>query len=76
MKTKTSITLSSDLIAELDSLAKAAGSRSAVIETALRAYFAARKREKRDRQELETINANVGDLNREALDVLGYQVEL
>lgn len=76
MKTKTSITLSSDVISELDRLAETAGSRSAVVETALRAYFAARQRENRDRQDLALINANADDLNHEALDVLGYQVDL
>ncbi|OGQ91389.1 MAG: hypothetical protein A2289_21690 [Deltaproteobacteria bacterium RIFOXYA12_FULL_58_15] len=76
MKVKTSITLSPDVILELDNLAETAGNRSAVVETALRAYFAARKREHRDREDLALINANADDLNHEALDVLGYQVEL
>jgi len=76
MKIKTSITLSSDILSELDGLAVTAGSRSAVVETALRAYFAARHRERRDRRELALLNENAAQLNREALDVLGYQVEL
>ncbi|MFC1610380.1 hypothetical protein ACFL6C_05435 [Myxococcota bacterium] len=76
MKVKTSITLSSDVVSELDSLAEVVGSRSAVVEIALRAYFGARQRENRDRQELALINANADDLNQEALDVLGYQVDL
>ena len=73
---KISITLSAEVLSELDSLARGAGSRSAVIETALKAYFSARRRESRDRLDLSLINSNADQLNEEALDVLGYQADL
>lgn len=76
MKVKTSITLSPEVLSELDSLAHAAGSRSAVVETALRAYFSARQRKSRDRRDFSLINANADQLNEEAVDVLGYQIDL
>jgi metal-responsive CopG/Arc/MetJ family transcriptional regulator len=48
MKKKISITLSSDVLAEVDREAAAGGSRSAVIERVLREYF--------NRKDRETLN--------------------
>jgi metal-responsive CopG/Arc/MetJ family transcriptional regulator len=73
MKVKTSITLSSDLLEELD---RVAGDepRSAFIENVLRAYLRRREREEGDARDLELINAAADRLNAEAEDVLLYQV--
>ena len=76
MKVKTSITLSEDLIAQLDKLAGEIGSRSTVLELALREFLINRKRRKRDARDLRILNTRAAELNREAQDVLEYQVEL
>ncbi len=76
MKVKTSITLSEDLLKAIDKEAGPSKNRSDFIETALWAYLEHRRREVRDAQDLEIINRHSERLNREALDVLGYQVEL
>jgi len=49
-------------------------SRSAVIEQVLRSYFRERARRKVHARDLELINAAADRLNREAADVLEYQV--
>ncbi len=76
MKEKTSITLSSDLLAEVDETAGSRGSRSAFIEAVLREYFKEKVRESINRRDVELINANIDYLNREALDVLRYQAPI
>jgi metal-responsive CopG/Arc/MetJ family transcriptional regulator len=76
MKVKTSITLSEDLVAQLDKVAGEIGSRSAVLEQALREFLMNRKRRKRDARDLRILNTLSDELNREAQDVLEYQVEL
>jgi metal-responsive CopG/Arc/MetJ family transcriptional regulator len=73
MKAKTSITLSSDLLAKVDQLAGSRISRSALIERVLRDYLRERRRRKIHARDLERINAAADWLNREAADVLGYQ---
>lgn len=73
MKTKTFVTLSADLVAAVDRLAGRRGSRSAVVERALRAFFRARERAALNAQELATINQHADELNAEAADVLTYQ---
>jgi metal-responsive CopG/Arc/MetJ family transcriptional regulator len=76
MKEKTSITLSSDLLAEVDKTAGSAGSRSAFIEGVLREYFKEKVRQAIHRRDAELINANADYLNREAMDVLRYQAPI
>ena len=76
MKVKTSITLSEDLLEQLDELAGEIGSRSAVLEEALREFLMNRKRRQRDARDLRILNAHSEELNREARDVLEYQVEM
>jgi metal-responsive CopG/Arc/MetJ family transcriptional regulator len=73
MKEKTSITLSSDVLAKVDHLAGSRLSRSAVIERVLRIYFQERARRKTHARDLERINAAADRLNAEVEDVLGYQ---
>lgn len=70
---KTSITLSRDLVGEIDRLAGAGGSRSALIEQILRDYLARRGRDARDARELERLNRAAERLNPEAADVLAWQ---
>lgn len=76
MKTKTSITLSSDLLEEIDRNAGSKASRSAFIEGIVREYFKERVREAINRRDAELINANIDYLNSEALDVLRYQAPI
>ncbi|KAA6458727.1 ribbon-helix-helix protein, CopG family [Acidobacteria bacterium AB60] len=73
MKQKTSITLSSDLLKEIDRVAGSKASRSAFIEDVLREYFKAKVREAIHARDLELINAHVDYLAREARDVDEYQ---
>jgi metal-responsive CopG/Arc/MetJ family transcriptional regulator len=73
MKEKTSITLSSEVLAKVDRAAGARGSRSAFIEKILLEYFRQRARRQSHERDLDRINAAAGRLNREAIDVLDYQ---
>ncbi|MBI1735773.1 MAG: ribbon-helix-helix protein, CopG family [Candidatus Rokubacteria bacterium] len=74
MKVKTSITLSRDLLEEIDARAGAGASRSEFIEEALRTFLAQARREERSARDIEILNRRADALNREALDVLAYQV--
>jgi len=73
MKAKTSITLSSDILAKIDHVAGSKISRSAFIEDVLRGYFRERIRRKAHARDLERINAAADRLNLEAAEVLEYQ---
>lgn len=75
MKVKTSVTLSQDLLAQVDRLIEGKGSRSAVLEQALREFLAGRARRRRDAEDLRILNSRAAGLNREALDVLEFQVD-
>ncbi len=74
MKVKTSITLSQDLVEAIDRHAGSHRSRSNFIEAALHAYMELIARNESNARDLETINRRVDRLNREAQDVLDYQV--
>ena len=74
MKEKTSITLSRDLLAEIDRLAGSKHSRSAIIEHALRQYLRQQTHRRIQARDLELLNRHADDLNREVSDVLEYQV--
>jgi metal-responsive CopG/Arc/MetJ family transcriptional regulator len=76
MKVKTSITLSAELIRQIDALASQYGTRSALIEQAVREFLAAQAKRTREAQDLEILNGRAEALNAEAEDVLSYQVEL
>jgi metal-responsive CopG/Arc/MetJ family transcriptional regulator len=76
MKTKTSITLSADVLKAIDKLSGESKNRSAFIETAVRAYIAQMSRRERNMRDLEIINQRADRLNQEALDVLAYQEEV
>ncbi|MGA9063143.1 MAG: ribbon-helix-helix protein, CopG family [Terracidiphilus sp.] len=76
MKEKTSITLSSDLLAEIGRRTGSKVSRSAFIEEVLREYLKEKVRRAIHARDLELINANADYLNREMEDVLKYQAPL
>lgn len=73
MKTKTSITLSDDVLKAIDKLSGRSKNRSEFIEKAVRNYVAQMVRRGRNAKDLEIINQNANRLNEEALDVLAYQ---
>ena len=74
MKAKTSVTLSFDVLARIDRVVGREGSRSAFIENVLREHFHHQARRRMQARDRERINAAADQLNREALDVLQYQV--
>ncbi len=73
MKEKTSITLSSDVLAVVDRLAGPKLSRSAFVERVLRRYLRERERAQAQAYDLERINQAAERLNAEAAEVLEYQ---
>jgi metal-responsive CopG/Arc/MetJ family transcriptional regulator len=74
MKVKTSITLSPDVLEAIDARAGRGRTRSEFIETALRAFLDQTRRQERDARDLDILNRRAEQLNREAADVLTYQV--
>jgi metal-responsive CopG/Arc/MetJ family transcriptional regulator len=76
MKVKTSITLSEELIHAMDALSSQYGTRSALIEQAVRDFLATVAQRQREAQDLEILNRRAEALNVEAADVLSYQVVL
>ena len=75
MKVKTSISLSQDLVRQIDALAGRYGNRSLLIERAIREFLASRAKRTRDLKDLDILNSRADALNREAEDVLSYQVD-
>ena len=73
MKEKTSITLSRDVLVQIDRVAGPKYSRSACIERILRQYLRERARAAVHLRDLQRINAAADRLNAEAFDVLAYQ---
>jgi metal-responsive CopG/Arc/MetJ family transcriptional regulator len=76
MKVKTSVTLSEDLIKKIDELSHQYGNRSALIEKAVCDFLTTEAKRRRDIQDMEILNRRSDDLNKEAEDVLSYQVDL
>lgn len=76
MKTKTSITLSGEVLKAIDLHIGVYRSRSEFLETAARKLIAQLARQKAEQRDLEIINRNANSLNTEAEDVLTYQVPL
>jgi metal-responsive CopG/Arc/MetJ family transcriptional regulator len=74
MKFKISVTLSDSLLAEIDRHAGRRANRSEFIETAVRGYIAALVCRKQNLRDLAIINRRAVRLNREARDVLDYQI--
>jgi metal-responsive CopG/Arc/MetJ family transcriptional regulator len=76
MKTKTSITLSQDILRAIDAHMGAYRSRSDFIETAARVFIEHLEKKEAELRDLEIINKHADALNNEAEDVLGYQVPI
>jgi metal-responsive CopG/Arc/MetJ family transcriptional regulator len=72
MKVKASITVSDEVLREIDELARSS-SRSEVIEEALREFLAARARSARDARDVEIVNRHADAYNLETADLLSYQ---
>ena len=72
---KTSVTLEKEVVTAVEEAAREGESRSQVIERLLRQSFAAQERAAIDQRDRNIINAHADELNEEAVDVLGYQVE-
>ena len=73
MKEKTSITLSTDVLAGIDELAGSKHSRSSFIERVLRHYLRQRMRARVQARDLERLNRAAQRLNAEAADVIEFQ---
>jgi metal-responsive CopG/Arc/MetJ family transcriptional regulator len=76
MKVKTSVTMDKDLLETVNKLLGKYRNRSEFIEAALQAYIAQITRHEQNAKDAEIINRCADDLNKEALDVLDYQVAL
>jgi metal-responsive CopG/Arc/MetJ family transcriptional regulator len=73
MKAKTSVTLSKDVLKDVDRLAGSKYSRSAFIERVLRRYLRDRAKAALEARDLERLNSASDRLNREAAEILEYQ---
>ena len=77
MKVKTSITMSEELVEAVDRRARQQNrNRSDLIELAVRAFIEQLARAEQDARDLEILDRQVERLNREAAEVLQYQVPL
>jgi metal-responsive CopG/Arc/MetJ family transcriptional regulator len=74
MKVKTSITLSEELLDAVDKRSSRFKNRSEFIEAAIRAYIAKIVLDEQNARDLAIINREADRLNKEAADVLAYQV--
>lgn len=74
MKSKTSLTLSEDVISAIDKLAGKKYSRSEYVDSVLRNFLFERDRARRHAEEVRKINRYADELNQEAEDVARYQV--
>jgi metal-responsive CopG/Arc/MetJ family transcriptional regulator len=74
MKSKTSLTLSEDLLASLDKLAGSKVSRSAYIEHILREFVDRRAQARKGARAVAAINRHAVQLNSEMSDALTSQV--
>ena len=73
MKSKTSLTLSEDLLKSLDRMAGPKVSRSAFIESILRDFVEQRAQRRRLAREVAAINQHAAKLNAEMSDALAFQ---
>jgi metal-responsive CopG/Arc/MetJ family transcriptional regulator len=76
MKVKTSITLSEELIKSIDELFGGQKNRSEFIENAVREYIERQVQVERDLKDIDILNKKADKLNKEAEDVLSYQIDL
>jgi metal-responsive CopG/Arc/MetJ family transcriptional regulator len=73
MKTKTSLTLSGNLVATIDKLAGPKVSRSAYIEQILWEFVERRAQAKKHAREVAAINRHAAQLNAEMNEALSFQ---
>lgn len=76
MSVETTITLPEELLRVVDERSGAYGSRSELIEVALRAFLEGHEPEKVEARDLAIIERHLDELNAEAEDALEYQVLL
>ncbi|MBN1868582.1 hypothetical protein JW916_14970 [Candidatus Sumerlaeota bacterium] len=76
MKSKTSITLSKPLLHGIEERSAEFKSRSDFIEAAVEHFIAYLDRRQVEQKDAEILDKRADALNREAQDVLGYQVPL
>lgn len=76
MRVKTSITVEKELLEAVDKLSGKNKNRSEFIEAAIQAYIVQQTRGNENARDLEMINDSADILNREASEVLDYQVAL
>jgi len=75
MKVKTSITLSEELLKAVDKRTRQQKrTRSDLIEAAVKAFMQQLARQEQNARDLDIINRHADSLNKEAADVLEYQV--
>ncbi len=73
MKVKTSITLSEELVEELDEMTDEDSNRSQMIERAVAEFIERERRQLRDVRDLDILNRSADELNQEIDDALAYQ---
>jgi metal-responsive CopG/Arc/MetJ family transcriptional regulator len=73
MKEKTSVTLSPEILVQIDELAGTKRSRSAVIEDVLRQFLHEQAKAERRARDIAILNKHADELNRNALDGLDEQ---
>lgn len=76
MKVKTSITLSGSVLSAIDRRVGDFKSRSDFLESAAKHYLAQLSSAEKDKKDFEIIERRADALNREAEDVLDFQVAL
>ena len=74
---KTSIPISNDLFKEIESIAKEQHRNiTELVEKGMRDYLTRMMREKRNARDIEIINRNAEEMNKEALENLEYQFDI
>ena len=73
MKIKTSLSLSEDLLKDLDRMTDPQDSRSSFIERILRDFVEQRAQRRRLAREVAAINQHAAKLNAEMIDALSFQ---
>lgn len=76
MQVKTTITLPAELLQTVDEKSGDYGSRSRLIERALRTFLARYQTEAEEARDVAIIERHIDELNAEAEDALEYQVPL
>ena len=73
MKSRISITLSENVVRQMDLFLKGNGNRSAFIEKAIKRYLIETSRFDRDATDIHVLDEHADQLNAEAIDVLTFQ---